>query len=282
MNIKQTGVFLLSFLCFAAVFFASSLEVKKNRKTLGANYSLQINPLPGKIIPFFAGEFKGLMANHILLKIGAFVGSDKKISFDEKEKIRLGLEQALTLDPYFMQTYLLAQALLPWDCHMPEEAIRLLEIPRKHLSWDWRPGYYIGFNYYYFLNNYSKASEIFFETAKIKNSPLLITLLGSRFAIKSKRTKAAIFLLTDMLKDPELNKNNRESISKRITGLKGILLIENGLENYKKTFNVYPPNLDTLIKKDFLKNLPPNPYYKTYLYRQKDGRVFFDKTGYNK
>lgn len=280
MNIKQTSIFFLSFLCFSAVFFASSLAVKENREDLGANYSLRINPLPGKIIPLFAGEFKGLLADHILLEIGAFVGSNKKISTDEKEKIRLGLEQALILDPYFMQTYLFTQALLSWDCKMPEEAIRLLEISRKHLPWDWRPGYYIGFDYYYFLNDYSKASEIFLETARIKNSPLLIALLGSRFAFKSKKTEGAIFLLTDMLKDPELNENNKEDISKRIAGLKGVLLIENALENYKKAFNAYPPKLNALMEKNFLKNLPPNPYYKTYLYRQKDGRVFFDKTGY--
>ena len=280
MNIKQTSIFLLFFFCFTAVFFVSNLAVKENRKTLGANYSLRINPVPGKIIPLLAGEFKGLMANQILMEIGAFVGSNKKISSDEKEKIRLGLEQALTLDPYFMQTYLFTQALLPWDCQMPEEAIKLLEIPRKHLPWDWRPGYYIGFDYYYFLNNYLKASEAFFETAKIKNSPLLIALLGSRFAVKSKRTEAAILLLTDMLKDPELDKNSKEGISKRITGLQGVFLIETALENYKKVFNVYPPVLNSLVEKDFLNNLPPNPYYKTYFYRKEDGRVFFDKTGY--
>lgn len=280
MNIKQTSIFFLSFFCFAAVFFASSLAVKENREDLGANYSLQINPLPGKIIPLLAGEFKGLLADHILLEIGAFVGSNKKISADEEQKIYLGMEQAMILDPYFMQTYLFTQALLSWDCKMPEEAIRLLEISRKHLPWDWRPGYYIGFDYYYFLNDYAKASEIFLETAKIKNSPLLIALLGSRFALKSKKNETAILLLTDILKDPELSENNRESISKRITALKGVLLIESALRSYKKTFNTYPSSLNALVQKGFLKKLPPNSYYKTYLYRQEDGQVFFDKTGY--
>jgi tetratricopeptide (TPR) repeat protein len=277
---KSKTIIMLIFPLGLLVFFngVSRLAIKETRKEIALNYSLSVNPLPPDLIKIFAGEFKGLAADYLLLELGSFMGSNQAIGSKNWEKIALAFEQTLQLDPYFQQTYVYVQGLLAWDGDMHEKAISLLDISRRHRPWDWRPGYYMGFDYYYFLKDYSKASEIFLDTAKIKGAPVLLAALGGRFAMKSGRTEAAIVLLKSMLEDPELDKEGEREISDRIAALRGVLLLENAIKKYKSRHNIYPPSLETLSEQGFIRQLPKNPYSDRYYYDKEGGQVFFDET----
>jgi tetratricopeptide (TPR) repeat protein len=272
-NIRRIILFSAFFSVFVCCFISSNLVLKKNRNTLGANYSMTVSPFPPEALAMLSGEFKSLMADYLLLEIGAFVGSNKEISSYRWEKVCLGFAQAMHLDPYFEQTYLMLQAILPWDANKPEKAIELLEISGKHRPWDWRPGYYMGFDYYYFLKDYEKASEVFLNTAKIPGAPVLITLLGARFAQKSERKATAVHLLSTMLEDPNLDENSQKEIKNRIVALKGVLVLEKAIETFTAQFNRKPDTLDELTTEGILEALPINPYLKGYQY--KDGQVEF-------
>ncbi|MCP4681868.1 MAG: hypothetical protein GY864_06025 [Desulfobacterales bacterium] len=270
---------LIALLAVLAVFYSfTHAAVKENRKDLAFAYQLNVTPLPPDLIKIVAGEFRGLMSDYLLLEIGSHLGSNQKLSDDEWEKVALAFEQALELDPYFQQTYLYAQGILPWR-EMPEKAISLLDISGKYRSWDWRPGYYMGFDYYYFFKDFSLASDAFLDAAKVKNAPALLAVLGGRFAHKSGRTKAAIGLLQSMLQDPELDENTEKEISDRITALKGVVLLEHAIKKYMGLYNAFPPSLEALIDKGLIGQLPKNPYSDSFIYKPEGGRVFFDKVG---
>ncbi|MFH2057807.1 MAG: hypothetical protein ABIJ59_02785 [Pseudomonadota bacterium] len=271
---KNLTPFFLSL--FIIVFIFSNLSIKEKRNQLNANYSIEISSLPAKAIKILATEFSGLFADYLLLQIGSYVGSNSHISKDQWKIIHRGFEQAFELDPYFEQTFIQAQAFIAWEAEMPKAAIKLLDqvIPKR--PWDWRPRYYSGFDYYYFLNDYQKASEIYLETSKIKDAPLIIAMLGSRFAIKEKRTQASIDILKIMLQEPGLDENSIKEITNRIHILKSIDVINNALERYKMFFNEYPSTLDELITSRFLHQLPENPYKKQYHYNPKTGEIKFD------
>jgi hypothetical protein len=159
---------------------------------------------------------------------------------------------------------------------MYEETNELLDISRRHRPWDWHPGFYMGFNYYYFLSDYAKASEIFLETAKIKDSPALIPVLGARFAHKAQHTASAVVLLKGMLTDPGLDDFKRSEIKKRIQALQGALILEKALARHKQTFGGYPSRLETLVDRQLISAIPVNPYKTHYRFNQENGRVFFD------
>jgi hypothetical protein len=135
----------------------------------------------------------------------------------------------------------------------------------------------MGFNYYYFLSDYAKASEIFLETAKIKDSPTLIPVLGARFAHKAQRSETAIALLEGMLTDPGLDDFKRTEIKKRIQALRGTLILEKALARHKQTFGDYPSRLETLVDRQLITALPVNPYGTHYRFDPENGRVFFDR-----
>jgi len=195
-------------------------NIRQNRGNLKQSYSPPNIGLSPELVKLAAGEFKGLVADYLLLEIGSFIGSNQTAYIDDWKRICRTFDQVMALDPYFQQTYLYVQGNLPWIACMPEAAIKFLDISRKHRPWDWRPGHYMGFNAYYFLNDYETASKIFLETAKIEGAPVLLALLGGRFALKSHRTDAAITLLESMLEDENLDEKSRLEITQRVAELK--------------------------------------------------------------
>lgn len=208
--------FLLFFLIANAV---GRTFVQHQRETLSFSYTPPGSMLSNEFLEIVCGEFKGLVSDYLLLEIGSFFGSNQTITTKDWEDICRTFEQVLALDPYFQQTYLYVQGNLTWDAQMPEKAVEYLDISRKHRPWDWRPGNYMGFDYYYFLDDYANASTVFLETARIEGAPVLLALLGARFAMKTEQTDTAIMLLTSMLDDTQLEDNARKEIEQRINDL---------------------------------------------------------------
>jgi tetratricopeptide (TPR) repeat protein len=278
----KTRAIVLLFLCLAfliLLYAKSHVALSASRQDLSVDYRLHVSSLPPDIMKIFAGEFKGLFADYLLLEIGSLTGSERQIQPEEWEKIALAFSQTMDLDPYFEQTYIYVQGILPWDAELPERAIDLLNISRDHRPWDWRPGYYVGFDYYYFLKDYSRASEAFLDTAKIQGAPVLLAVLGGRFAVRGGRTEAAMALLQSMIEDPELHEAEKKEITQRMIALKGVLLLERTIEEYKDRYKTYPPSLETLIETGLLQRMPENPYADKYFYNEADGEVLFDKLG---
>jgi tetratricopeptide (TPR) repeat protein len=278
----KTRAIVLLFLCLAfliLLYAKSHVALSASRQDLSVDYRLHVSSLPPDIMKIFAGEFKGLFADYLLLEIGSLTGSERQIQPEEWEKIALAFSQTMELDPYFEQTYIYVQGILPWEAELPERAIDLLNISRDHRPWDWRPGYYVGFDYYYFLKDYSRASEAFLDTAKIEGAPVLLAVLGGRFAVRGGRTEAAMALLRSMIENPELHEAEKKEITQRMIALKGVLLLERAIEEYKDRYETYPPSLETLIETGLLQRMPENPYADKYFYNEADGEVLFDKLG---
>ncbi len=275
---KRLNTILLGLLLAFSVFanMVSHGYVKERRSDLAFKYESPDSGVPTALIQILSGEFRDLMADYLLLEVGSFIGSNQKLSREDYLGIHRALKQILELDPYFKQAYLYAQGVLPWAGHLPEKAIELLEVSRAHRTWDWRPGHYAGFDYYYFLNDFGAASNVFLETAKIKDAPVLMAVLGARFALKDRRTESALVLLKTMLQDKAMPPLTRSEIEDRVTALSGVLALEKAIDLYKRQSGAYPPSLETLLETGLISEMPVNPYDKHYFYDAPTGRVNFD------
>ncbi len=278
MKTRTLAALLAMLLVAAAVQYVSRTRVDRLRQPVGLNFKAPQLMLSPDIAQVVAGEFNGLLADYILLEIGSFVGSDTKTTKSDYQSIYHAMKLALVLDPYFQQTYLLVQGILPWRAHMIDESLELLNISRAHRPWDWRPGQYLGFNYYYFKNDYAKASEVFLETAQIKGAPVLLAVLGARLAMKGQQTAAAIAMLKHMLKNSEMADADRLEVEQRLNALTGVLVIEKALAQYQAATGRYPAELETLVRRGIIQSIPSNPYADRFYYDPERGRVFFDQT----
>jgi tetratricopeptide (TPR) repeat protein len=256
--------------------FQSRSSVGKLRQSVSLTFKPPQSMLSDDTVRIAAGEFNGIMADYMLLEVGSFLGSGVEASKEDYQNVYRALKQSLALDPYFQQTYLIIQGMLPWKAHMVDQAIELIDISRKHRPWDWRPGHYMGFDYYYFKNNFAKASEVLLDAAKIKGAPVLLAVLGARFAVRGQRTGAAILMLRRMLKDEKLPEPDRLDLEQRLAALNGVFSLEQAIEKYKSQTSNYPANLEALVQKGIIGAVPKNPYGVNYYYDPKTGLVTFD------
>ena len=228
--------------------------------------------LPNTVMKIVAGEFKGLMADLLVMEIGAYIGAGTEKSDADWQRVAFHFSQAMALDPYFVQTYRLAQAYLP-TAGLVQEANALLEIARQHLPWDWQPGFFIGFNYFNDLKNYSKASEYLLETSKMKGAPPMLGTLGARLAQKSGQTVTAIAFLKSMYGNPDYDEEAKNLISVRINVLEGVLILERAIEIYKRRFGHPISTLEDLVSSGILKQLPVHGEMGEFRYV--DGKIVF-------
>ena len=219
-----------------------------------------------------AGEFKGLMADYFLLKASTFLGGRYSTTEKDWQAVETLFSQSLALDPYFFQTCYYIQATLPWEAKMPEKAVKLIEISKKHRRWDWNPGFFLGFDYFYFLKDNLTASKILMETSQMPDAPPLLGLLGARLAQKGGKTKTALIFLKAMYAKTE-DKATRKEIKLRIEALSGVLVLESGIDAFVTRFGRRPETLEELTANNILKKLPVNPYKKPYTYA--NGQIGF-------
>ncbi|WP_228857075.1 hypothetical protein [Desulfomarina profundi] len=241
--------------------------------------------MPEDVLKALAVEFKGVVADALLLDIGARLGTrlerrgKKFVTVKKKhdwKRIYKLFRNCQALDPYFNQTFILAQGWLPWSAKMVNEMEDILLIAAEKRPWDWQPFRFIGFNSYFFNNNLGKAGKFYLKAALVPHSPPFLSVLGGRLALKGGVTETAIMLLENILQHSTHSDFERKQIENRYEALKGSLIIEKAMQIYRKENRKIPSSVEELVEKGFLKHLPKNPYGSKYCIK-KNGKVYFDE-----
>lgn len=231
-------------------------------------------PVPMELIGALTGEFKGLVADYLLLEAASFIGSRQSFSAtsEDWDAATLLLKQSNFLDPYFRNTYLLAQGSLPWQAKKYDDTLAILERSRKHLTWEWLPGFFLGFDHFYFLKDNLTASKKLMEASKIPDAPVYLATMGSRLAAEAGQIRAAIDFLTVMYEKTE-DEQVREQLKKRILAFQGIKMLQDAVSRFKSEYSRMPDTLDELVATSIIPFLPVNPYDRPYTL--KEGKVHF-------
>lgn len=255
-------------------------------QAVSAQHSSSWN-LPPLVLKVLAGEFKGLVADLIVLEAGARLGTE--LARNSQGGYRVVKKQyywpaiyqlfvsSQALDPAFAQTYTLAQGWLPWEpAHMVAETQEILKTAAKNRPWDWRPTHDMGFNEYYFRNNQGKAGKLFLEAAKTPNAPPFLAILGARLAQKGGETATAIVIMKSMLAAKDQEEPGYADMLDRLHALEGVLVIEKAVSAYEGATGRKPSSLSELTASGVLAVLPSNPYNLDYC-MDAAGSIYFDK-----
>jgi len=269
---SRSAFLLLVVLLVGCTYVCSLINVRKHLDNLPSSERAETVSISPVVLEIAAGEFRGLMADYILLKGITFLGGRWETTDSDLEAIHTLFRQSLTLDPYFFQTCFLTQAFLAWQGVKVEEAIELLKITHIHRDWDWQAGFFIGFDYYYFLNNNIAASEYLMETSRRPDTGSLIPMLAARLSQKGGETETAIAFLKTMYPTIEAEAI-RSQIDMRLEALEGVLLIEKAMATFESSFNHPPESLRELVSSGILEKLPDNPYEKPFTLE--DGVIIF-------
>jgi len=273
---KELAVICLLMLLGATAYVAGAIKVQALRDRLDPTQivsALQIEP---EVLAIIGGEFRSLLADYLLLKASVYLGGREETTDTKKKAVSTLFRQSAALDPYFFQTCFLVQGYLPWwRGEMLKDGLEILEIFNEHRDWDWEPGYYIGFDYFYFLRDNKTASRYLMDASQRPNTSPFLGLLGARLSQKGGQTQASIEFLKTMHAGTE-NKRVKEQIERRIEAFKGILVLEKAIRQFRSMFFNRPPDkLDQLVEAGVLKELPKNPARNDGLFIYKDGQLDF-------
>ena len=272
MKRRETVVFGVLLLFFLSLFVSAQIRVFDLRSDLRNRLHVSAAPIPPELLKALAGEFKGLVADYLLLEAASFIGGNSSVNDAQWDAVARLLEQSSVLDPYFKQTYILAQGTLPWQGHKLAPAMAILERSKVHRTWDWRPGFLLGFNNFYFLKDNLKASHELMQASKIPGAPLTLATWASRLASQAGQTSAAIeFLLT--IHEGTEDETFKKQLEARIEALRGVETLQFAVDRFQVRFSRSPNSLNELVEASILPDLPRNPYKRPY--SLSEGKVDF-------
>lgn len=108
------------------------------------------------------------------------------------------LDQITTLDPSFSYPYLFGGITLSVERESSDEAIALLAKGMGRYPGDWRYPFYIGFSYFYNINDPDRAALFMRYAASLPGSPEYLPHLAASLLAESGRLEAAIRFLETM------------------------------------------------------------------------------------
>jgi len=231
--------------------------------------------LPSKFSRILAFGHKGVLADFLFLKVSTFYGERHlnitEFSDDDWVYLVSALDVITDLDPYFSDPYIMGQAILGWEGRV-SEAIHLLEKGRKYRIWDWRMPYYIGFNYFYFMEEYGRAAEYMMEAARHPDSHAFLKPLAARLSYYAGKSQTGVLFLREMIAESD-SPNIQAALQVRLQALESAALLENLIERFIAERGVAPEKIEDLVSEGYLAELPVEPYGGNWIIL-KTGRVF--------
>lgn len=224
--------------------------------------------IPSSFTAPAALEFKGVVANYLFLKTITDAGDElsrgKKIDREMIDYIVASVDTITDLDPKFWDPYLFASLMLAWNFGEPEKANAILTKAETNLPNDYRPSYFKGFNYYYFLKDNEKAAEYMIKASKLPGSPSYLPYLATRLSVYSANHKTAAAFLEQMIRTTR-NETIVKQLKMRLETINHLILLEKAMMDYKGRFGLFPKHLEDLVKAGFITAIPKDPHGGKYI-----------------
>jgi tetratricopeptide (TPR) repeat protein len=257
---------------FVVLLLGASVSLTRVRDVQPPEVRLGFFP-PAPVIKVLAADQYQFLSQVISLQCVFYFGSlvERREQMPNWRKLYRALYTATRLDPYNMDSYYFAQAVLAWEAKMIPQVIEILEYGFQHRTWDFRLPYFISFNYAFFLKDYERAGEYLAKAAELKPDVEWYATLAARYFYEGGRTALALAYLKDMIPEAR-NEAIRKRMITRAAAFEKILQIEKAVLAYTNRFQTKPKKLEDLVKTGILTKIPEDPYGGSF-YLDDEGRV---------
>ena len=236
----------------------------------------ELGQLPAEAIGAISFEFKGMVADFLMLKLTTFTGKKliarQQFAPHDWLMIRDLLEKITEIDRLFWDPYVVAESMLAWEAGMVKEANSLLQKAAEFRKNDYRPYYFLGFNSFFFQKDFVNAAKYIGLAAKRTGAPFYLSGLAARLSLYGNETDVGIVFLEAMLAettDPKI----RGYLEKRLQALKAIFTLEKKVAEYRQTYGSLPSGLADLVAKGLLQEIPSDPYGGNFVLLP-NGRIY--------
>jgi tetratricopeptide (TPR) repeat protein len=228
---------------------------------------------PAPVIRVLSADHYQFISHLISLQCLFYFGTlvEKRSQLPEFSRIYQALFTSTRLDPYNMDAYYLAQAVLTFESGNIQRVNELLEYGFQHRTWDWYLPFFISFNYAYFVKDYEKAAVYLTKAAELNPKVHWFASLAARYYYEGGSTTLALAYLKEMIATTRSDAIKKRLVM-RAAAFEKILQIEQAMEAYKKHLQQDPKDLTDLVKAGILARIPVDPYGGSF-YLDDRGRV---------
>lgn len=141
--------------------------------------------------------FRAVLADYYWLQAVQVVGGAKRPS-EHSERIGKLVDVVTTLDPWVSHPYRFAAIWLTEDRESVREANRLLRRGIAHHPRDWRNHFYLGFNQFYYLDDFEGAARTLEATVDLPGAPSYLHRLVARLRVRRHGLETAAAFLAEL------------------------------------------------------------------------------------
>ena len=219
--------------------------------------------------------YEQLVGDIIWLRAIQVIG-EKVVTPQGYDWVYHAMDIVTTLDPKFTYAYELGGVTLSVLGKRPDLSNMLLEKGVRENPTVWQIPFYIGFNNFFYLNNYEAAAEYMDKASKLPSHPSYLPKFAARLYVQAGNPNVALDFLARMYKetDDEKVKLALEQRIKEVTVERDARFLEGEVNRYKEIYNLYPDNLQDLVRKGIIKEIPQEPFGGFYYFNSSDSRVY--------
>ena len=185
------------------------------------------------------------------------------------------LDVVTTLDPKFAYAYQLGGVTLSVLGKAPENSNLLLIKGMRENPDVWQIPFYIGFNNFFYLNDYGRAAEYMAKASELPGHPAYLPKLAARLYVQAGNPDVALDFLMQMHKETG-DEKVRATLGERIKEViveRDARFLEEAIKRYKDVYKAYPERLIELVERDVITEVPHEPFGGYYYFNLEDKRV---------
>ena len=219
--------------------------------------------------------YEQLAADIIWLQAVQVIGEDT-VTPNGYDWIYHALDVVTTLDPKFAYAYQLGGVTLSVLGKAPEKSNTLLLKGMRENPEVWQIPFYIGFNNFFYLNDYGRAAEYMAKASELPGHPAYLPKLAARLYVQAGDPDVALDFLLRMYKETA-DEKVRATLGERVKEViveRDARFLEEAIKKYRNLYNAYPERLIELVERGIITKLPNEPFGGYYYFNPEDRRVY--------
>jgi tetratricopeptide (TPR) repeat protein len=220
--------------------------------------------------------FHTVMADYYWLQAVQVVGTSMR---PEDEGTLLGryIDVVTTVDPWVGHPYRFAAVWLTGSEEDVRQANRILERSFDYHPDEWRNRFYLGFNYFFYLEESEPAAHWLEEAAKIEGSPRYLAGLAARLRAGNAGLEVAASMIRRFLADTDdpYARAEYEKMLDEIETERRARFLDGAREAYRKGHGEDIEKVEDLLAGPYpvLQKLPPEPHDWEWILDEESGDI---------
>jgi hypothetical protein len=238
-----------------------------------AQLQLRILPRGEMLKPALLG-YHQLGADLLWLQAIQVLG-ERVVQEEDYEWLFHALDVITTLDPQFLYAYDAGGLMLAELAGHAEWSNQLLAKGIAANPRAWRLPFQLGFNYFYYQQDYRKAAEYLAKASTLPGRPSYVPELAARLYVQDSSTDIALRFLDTMRQQTTdsdlllvLNIRRGEVLIER-----DIMAIELAVAQYQRQHAQLPASLEELVEGGLLQMIPVEPFGGRYEFDRRTGQI---------